>query len=202
MNALILILIAWVTTCCGYNQDYKGPQDLRWAKYPIKVYIHESWPEEYKQDITDAINVWESVVHTQLFEVSTETVYGPLRPRQDALNVFYFKSQEWEREKTEQGYTRVYNILSTIQEGDIIINGYNFKYYTFNNPRNAYGLPYVDKVHMRSLLIHELGHLLGLGHTESKDSVMNHFLPMNTIRDELYPQDVEALYHKLELRKD
>ena len=51
----------------------------------------------------------------------------------------------------------------------------------------------LGKVHFKSLIIHELGHALGLDHNEEQGSVMNSSLASGVIRAEVGMQDTSSL---------
>ena len=48
-------------------------------------------------------------------------------------------------------------------------------------------------VHLESLLIHELGHVLGLKHKDSGDSVMATYLSSLTMRNDIPEKDIDDL---------
>ncbi len=91
----------------------------------------------------------------------------------------------WEAEKaSEQARTSVYWVGDQIREADIRINAKNFTFYS-ETPSG-----YRD-VHLQSLLIHELGHVLGLRHKDDTASVMATYLASQTLRINLSDADKE-----------
>lgn len=185
---------------CGFLQNVYGER-ISWKNNaPVPLYVHSSVPSQYYAAIQSAISKWEGSSGRPLFRIAGWGVQGPLEPRQDGMNVIYWMNT-WEAEKSnEQGRTSVYWVGDQIREADIRINAVRAEpsgaYTGFSFYLDQPSGPYSREVHFESLMIHELGHVLGLKHQDQESSVMGTYLAANTIRpsDGRIPTaDLEAL---------
>jgi hypothetical protein len=180
---------------CGFVQNVYGERISWKGQLPISFYLHESIPAEYTSAIERAMTTWEKAAGRRLFSIVSYRYSGPLQPRQDGMNVIYWMNS-WEANRpSEQGRTSVYWVGNQIKETDVRINAYNFTYYTTSPsnmaPQNQFS--FTRAIHLDSLMIHELGHVLGLKHTDDPPSVMATYLAMGTNRSELTNFDVSSL---------
>jgi hypothetical protein len=175
---------------CGFVQNVYGERISWKGELPIKLFIHESVPKQYIPSIQEAARSWEDATGKKLFEVSAEPISGPLNPARDNKNVIYFL-KAWEDDKNiEQARTSIYWIGDQLKEADIRING-SFNYY----PTAATADPELKpkELNMQALIIHELGHVLGLKHKDADGSVMATYLSNNTDRTTIADSDKTAL---------
>ena len=106
-------------------------------------------------------------------------------PAQDGISTIYWM-EEWDPNRPlEQARTTIFWEDDRIVEADMRLNKKNFSFYTDEFPRGA--------VHLESLVVHELGHVLGLKHNEGGGSVMHPILASYTVRDEIGDPDVDSL---------
>ncbi|OQW49306.1 MAG: hypothetical protein A4S09_12385 [Proteobacteria bacterium SG_bin7] len=161
-------------------------QRVSWnSNLPISIYIHDSVPSDYIPAVTNAMKTWETALGRKLFEV-VGVVSGPATPQKDGVSIIYFMSK-WEESKTsEQARTTIYWQGEQIVEGDIRINAKNFTFSTGSSPVAA-------SVDFESLLIHELGHLLGLAHDNEAGSVMNERLASGVLRRDIGNVDLASV---------
>lgn len=189
---VLLISIIFIQGCapkaqddCGFIQNVYGERVSWKASVPIKLELHDSVPDQYLPAILSAIQVWEKNAGRKLFNLNlADRVKGPKLPQKDGRNVIYFMDQ-WEPNRLkEQGRTNLYSVGDEIREADIRINGTGkYQFYTDQG----------QGVNMEALLIHEVGHLLGLKHRDEGDSVMATYLADNTDRVVLAAQDTASL---------
>lgn len=176
---------------CGFVQNVYGERISWKGELPIKLYIHESVPEQYISSIQEAAKSWEDATGKKFFTVITEPrISGPKNPMKDGKNVIYFMD-EWEADKREeQARTSIYWIGDQLKEADMRING-SYQFY----PDQATAVPSEkpSKLNMQALIIHELGHVLGLKHKDAENSVMATFLSNNTDRVSIPDTDKNAL---------
>ena len=171
---------------CGYVQNVYG-QRISWkGQTPIRLYVHESFPASFKGALESAIGKWEQADGKPLFQIVAYNIPGPLTPRQDGSNVLYYMNTWEDSKSSEQARTSVYSVGDRIQEADIRINAKNFTFY-WQSPGSS------SDVHIESLLVHELGHILGLKHKDSAGSVMGTYLSSLTVRSSISSTDLGAL---------
>ncbi len=179
---------------CGYVQNVYGERISWKGRIPIEMQLHESFPASLEESIKTAVKTWNDSTGREIFRVNVEKrLKGPLSPIKDRQNVIYFYDKNtakvsWESDKTsEQARTSVYWVGDLIQEADIRVNGL-FDYYTLAETDDSKG-----KVSAEALLIHELGHVLGLKHKDDGGSVMATYLAESTERTQISEGDLEAL---------
>ena len=172
---------------CGFVQNVYG-QRISWkGKTPIPIAIHESVPAKFYPAIEGAIKQWETAIGRPLFQITTYGVKGPLQPRQDGLNVIYWMDT-WEADRSsEQARTLVQWVGNEIREADMRINAKDYTFY-LDTAASA------REVHFESLIVHELGHVLGLKHNDSGGSVMATYLASNTERDQVPGKDTSSVH--------
>ena len=178
-------------TACGFVQNVYGERISWKGNLPVNLYVHQSFPSQYYSALDDAIRTWETTLGRKLFHVVNYSLSGPVDPHRDGSNVIYWMNN-WETNKSnEQARTSVYWEGDQIRETDIRINAFNpttgvgFRFYT-DYPLNA------SDVHLPSLLLHELGHILGLKHNDTGSSVMATYLPSQTVRTKIGDIDVNS----------
>lgn len=170
---------------CGFVQNVYGER-ISWKdSAPVGLYVHEGFPPSMLPALQRAISHWDQVLGRPSFRI-LQTGYQSSSPRQDGVNVIYWMNT-WEPEKsTEQARTSVYWIGDQIREADVRINDKNFNLY-LNTPTSP------SDVHLESLLLHELGHVLGLKHKDDNGSVMGTYLASSTVRTAISQADKENI---------
>src|SRR5207253_4745066 len=129
---------------------------------------------------------------------TTSRVSGAINPQKDGRNIIYY-FDTWEADKkAEQARTSIYWIGDQIKEADMRINAAKdatgtpfFKYY-WNQPGVAAAEP-ANSVNIEALVIHEMGHVLGLKHKDANNSVMATYLANNVDRVNIPETDRSAL---------
>lgn len=164
---------------CGFVQNIYG-QRIAWkTQSTVKIYLSSNVPPELKPAINRAAATWDNQVGHKVIEIIDDGGAVGLAPSRDQKNAIYFLS-EWESDRSsEQGRTSVYWAGDQIQEADIRINASNFSYYDQNSQVlvGSYALKKSgqtarDGYSFEALLLHEMGHLLGLKHRDEAPSVM------------------------------
>lgn len=181
---------------CGFVQNVYG-QRISWKHAsPITVHLSSSIPESLKPAVYRAAATWEQALGRKVFELIEENSAQASTPGRDKKNGIYFLSQ-WESDrKSEQGRTSVYWAGDEIQEADIRINSKNFGYYDQNHQQIVRSTT-TDSTsagyNFEALILHELGHFLGLKHRENGGTVMAKELAAYTDRIKLASADVESV---------
>ena len=191
--ALLLSTALFVQACapksadndCGFVQNSYGER-VSWKNEGIvTLYIHQSVPDEYIPAIQSAADTWEKSVGHRLFNIVTTKVGGPIAPHKDGTNVIYFMDTWESNRSTEQARTSIYWNGDQIEEADIRVNAKDFKFYWSDKIAN--------RVNIEALILHEMGHVLGLKHKDTGGSVMATYLPSGADRVQLASTDVSDL---------
>lgn len=195
-NFLIVSLAVWIAACskespqdCGFVQNVYGERVSWKGQIPVRVSIHESVPPEHRGAIVSAAQKWNQLAGRNLIEIQG-VVGGNPQPQKDGQNVIYM-SYNWEPEKSsEQGRTSIHWTGDRIREADIRLNGAYYKYYWAGTQAAGYA---TEGVNVEALVLHELGHVLGLKHKEAGNSVMQTYLASNTDRTQLSSTEAESI---------
>ncbi len=171
---------------CNFVQNVYG-QRISWKDHtPIPLLVHADFPREYIPALERAIKVWEANAGHPLFSIVSTNYRESSSPAKDGKSAIYWL-KVWESEKTtEQARTSIYWVGDQIQEADLRVNAKNFTFFT-DTSQNSTG------VNLESLLIHELGHVLGLKHNDAEKSVMATYLALQIKREELTAADKQSL---------
>jgi len=172
---------------CGFVQNAYGER-ISWKDHtPVHLSIHQSVPSSYYPAIEAAIKDWETALGRPVFQIDQYSLAGPATPRQDGVNAIYLLNT-WEATRSnEQARTSVYWVGNEIQEADVRIDAKNFTFYV-TNPASP------NDVHLESLILHELGHVLGLKHNDTGGSVMATYLSANTVRNQVGAKDLNSVH--------
>ena len=171
-------------TSCGFVQNQRG-QRISIAG-EIEFYFHKDFPQEYKEDVKRSIRLWnEFLPEDKQLRINLTKTNTSKSPIKDGVSVIYWLDT-WDKEKpSEQARATVYWVGDKIYESDIRINRKNFKF--SKNPQ-------FGRVHFFSLITHEIGHALGLGHNDKEyHSVMYPTLANGQLRDRINRKDLENL---------
>ncbi|MBX2987067.1 MAG: matrixin family metalloprotease [Bdellovibrionaceae bacterium] len=181
---------------CGFVQNVYGERISWKGQIPITLQLHESVPDQYVEAIKAAANSWNKASGKPLFRIDETKATGTPTGR-DRQNLISFSSN-WEQEKlSEQAKTSVHWVGDQIQEADIRVNASKtssgrevFQFYWQDpNATTVSG----GGVNIEALLLHELGHVLGLKHKDRDSSVMATYLASNSDRTELAETDKSSL---------
>jgi hypothetical protein len=190
---LLLSTILTIQACapktqddCGFVQNVYGERISWKGETPIKIYIHESVPEEFVPALVSAAKTWEAKVGHTLFQIdTTNRVKGPADPHRDGQNVVYWMSS-WESTKSsQQARTSVYSVGDQIKEADMRVNDYGYDFYWKTDIKGG--------INIEAIFLHELGHVLGLKHKDGAGSVMATYLEADTDRVALAGTDSASL---------
>ena len=172
---------------CNFVQNSEQ-QRVSWGPHvPVKLYIHESVPTEAYAAIDRAVSEYNLKVANgrEVFRIIARGTSGVADAQRDGYSTIYWLKTWDTTRRNEQARTTIYWTGSEIFEADMRINA-SFQYYLGENSD-------FNEVDLVSLVVHELGHVLGLGHTVSAGSVMNYSLDQGQDRRKLGDNDVASL---------
>lgn len=176
-------------TDCGFIQNAYG-QRVSWkSKIPIKLKLHTNFPAEHESVLREATQHWNEAAGMTLFVLErAENIIKDYNPTPDQHNavVWHLKWPEALNKKF-QGLTSLNWRENQLYEADVAINNETFNFFTGSAPTT------LADVHLKSLLVHELGHVLGLKHRSTVPSVMWAVLNGGSVRDTLTDADRATL---------
>ena len=194
LNSILLIGIGLSLQACGVKPqpeescNFVQNADLQRVSWgsgaPVVMFIDETVPDVYRDAIKRAANTWNKNVGREVIKIGGVT--NSKGPVQDGANIIYFMDS-WEQDRTnEQARTTVYWAGTRIYEADIRVNARDFNYFWSDNVSSG-------RVDIESLILHEMGHVLGLGHNTSAKSVMAKSLPSAFLRRDLSDSDLSSI---------
>lgn len=170
---------------CGYIMSKKDRR-VSWGRYtPVKIELHTSVPSEARESILRAVNTWNKVAGYELLKISKTGSRASLGATGE--NAIFWYSGAWPNQEKEQAVTSLEWAGSILIDADIKINAYGFKMAYNDSQLNR------STVDLESLVLHELGYLLGLSHKEDESSVMHHSLAKGEIRRTPSENDVYSI---------
>lgn len=134
---------------------------------PVNMIIHKSVPEKYDSDIISAANRWNTAKGATIITVARDNSFAE-GPGNDRKNIIFW-STNWDSENSKEQARTISNTdLSRIIDSDIKINAKNFAYALTTQTLG------VSAVNLESLMLHEMGHVLGLQHFEGSGIMSTH----------------------------
>ena len=171
---------------CNFVQNSQGIRVSWKSSTPVNFMISSSVPTKYDATIEHAAIIWNNYLHKNLINVYRDNNFtNP--PSDDKYNVIYFMTTWPADQNMEQARTAIRWDVSKLRDSDIKVNVSNFSLY-------ADGETQVDgQISLLSLMLHEMGHAVGLKHIPDALSVMQTHLGSNTDRNKPGPVDLESL---------
>ncbi len=160
---------------CHFNRNSVGVRISWKGSIPVNMIIHNTVPVKYDADIISAANRWNAALGKTLITVVRDNSFNE-GPGSDRKNIIYWSS-DWDPASAQEQARTVSNTdISRIIDSDIKINAKNFAY---SLTTQALG---TTAVNLESLVLHEMGHVLGLQHFEGDGYVMSPVLPGGKVR--------------------
>lgn len=171
---------------CGYLQNDFG-QRVSWKdKLPIEFYVSKTIPTEFHEDISAAAEKWNYSAGKPVVKINFSDLEGAQFSTDDTKNVIYGFT-DWDEDKsTQQALTIVKYRVNQITSADIKINFQHFIYYKTEAKEKT-------QIHFASLILHEIGHALGLKHAAPRPTVMWPTLASDYVRMQLSTSDRQSV---------
>lgn len=197
-GGIILILGAFVACgpqrlepeeTCNFVQSNEI-QRVSWkTKSPISLTVDGSVPAKYFEAIQRAAGQWDRALGRRVFQIeSTSAVTSQAQDSKSTITwVNNWNSAADNKGPSEQASTVLYFYRDRIVEADIRINA---QYFSFAEGPKSIAANEVD---LESLVVHEMGHVLGLTHIDSQSSVMYKNLQLQQERREPDPEVVSSV---------
>ena len=149
---------------------------------PISMYFDAEFPTQYYQDVQAAVTTWQNATGHKVFNIVG--TLPPSTPSQDGRSIIYWLSDWDQNVSNQQANTTIYWVENQIVEADLKVNNQNFTYSEDPN---------YQQVDIQSLVLHELGHVLGLKHNTVDPSVMAPSLAYGLQRRDLFSTDLASM---------
>jgi hypothetical protein len=131
-------------------------------------------PAQYRQCIENSMLAWNETTKTRIFDFGSK--------------IGSKWKVEWYFQRPE-GFKPVWQGMSTLNSIDEVIDGARIRINNFDF-KISEGEPNYNEVDCESLMIHELGHAIGIAHIDK--TVMNPTLPSGMTRREITKPVVDA----------
>lgn len=171
---------------CHFVQNSQGARISWKSSVPAHFIITSTVPPNYDQAILNAAATWNRQKRMTLIEVHRDNSY-PTAAANDGTNGIYFLNAWDSGETKEQGRTAIKWDISKIRDADIKINAQHFKFFNEGDTNTA------GKISIESLILHEMGHALGLKHIEESGSSMQPYLASGISRNWAGDVDINSL---------
>ncbi len=156
-------------------------------RVPVVFQIDQSVPENFRAAIVSAADDWNRSSGKTLIQISSE-IANSTEWKIDGKNIIYWVTKTGVfASTTQQAKSLLRWNGPQMTDVDILINAVNWTFYvTDTQDKNA--------LHLESLLVHELGHALGLAHQPLAKSVMYMSLGGGVVRTQpLQDPDLQDL---------
>lgn len=169
----ILLFALLFTVSCGANQKCGN-----YIENSILLTFDLNFPKENKEAMKTAANKWNDLIGKQVLVINTKNDPNPYSP-------LIFFNQNFPGQSKLEAFTTRYYLGQIIYKVEMDINGKDYNI--------ADSDLYSNVVDNESLFLHELGHVLGLDHSQDPNSVMYSTLNWDTKRIEFQPWEIAEI---------
>ena len=180
MKYLYILFLAGILSACGdkkkneiVSQNYS---EYTWASFPVEVFASReiAAKKELEKELVDAMQFWEEKAGHSIFlykgEWTGDRPYAGKGSAPNAIlaNVIMFLDP-WEFRREVAANTIIHAVNKKIQHSLVFINPHLG--FCTGDCLDADENP-IRRPSLRKTLAHELGHFMGLDHTDDKQDIM------------------------------
>ncbi len=163
------ILALGAVDSCNFIQNSQGIRVSWKSARPVHFVLTSSVPPEFDATIARAADIWNNTLNADLIKVHRDNNVESVAADDRQNRIVW--STDWPDELSqEQARTGVRWDMSKLRDSDIKINA---KHYTFYREEDS---AKKGKVSLQSIMVHEMGHGIGLRHISDGESVMQAYL--------------------------
>ncbi len=206
-----LLLILLLSLSCAKNSDdsVTSPTNIdmdkmRWnlSEFPILLKVSANLDVPSQNIVSDVMDVWEAAANINFFnptEITPALNFTKLSDyyyRDKSVNGVYLATNEVDElgedslavtqifftRSTDSSLNTYYHIIHT----DIVLNGFHYNFSTDSHDNTTY--------YLLTLVLHEMGHVLGLGHKGS--GIMYPYMSTDDKQDGLSSYDTGLINSK------
>jgi hypothetical protein len=171
---------------CNFVQSSQGLRVSWKSSTPVTFIISSSAPPEYDATIQKAAAIWNAYLNNGIISVHRDNSLTNVAS-DDRYNMIFWVT-DWPNDMSqEQARTAIHWDVSKLRDADIKINATHYTFFK-DGDTDIYG-----KISLLSIMIHEMGHGLGLKHIEDSSSVMQVYLASSYSRDVPGKIDTDSL---------
>ncbi len=171
---------------CNFVQNSQGIRVSWKASTPFHLIITAGVPPEYDNAIIQAAKTWNERKPMSLVQVHRDNSF-PTTAGSDGVNGIYWMTDWASDQGAEQARTLIKWDISKLREADIKINAKNFRFFSTGDINRS------GKVNLESLMLHEIGHAIGLKHITDSTSSMQPYLASSFDRNNPGDIDIQSL---------
>ena len=150
----------------GFTQMSPTGQNVRWAQLPLQICPSAVLPAAVRAEVAPAAEIWNQHFGQKIFRVDCAAKDRAYDEQNLTEHGIYWAKKDFAKltDKTVLARTLLqFDDAGNLLDGDIVLNGENYEWSR-------------QTIDARTVIAHELGHLLGLKHYFlALDSVMNYY---------------------------